>query len=351
MSHGEDEHSFLQRLLKDGKRVEATSQTIDTSKRPQYYDQERFKRAQKICRKYYTNLSLGSSTGLLMLLQVESILVPLLKSGKSRTVEHLYDRYTATAKFVRQWYESDFPEEDTPGRKAINLVRSMHQRIHKFMNSAQEAMKLEDGRELWVNQYDMALTQFAFIGLFLLYPVKCVAYRVTRDELSDVAYYWRLISYYLGIEERFNIFSECDQLDRQLRLMELLLGHMNELRLQPNRDQTEAKSGVNGTGRLMAEGVTLAFEDFNKESSFNILNHWWSPEISLSGDNQLQPYTLEDRWKLLFFLFYFKILFRSEWLMSYLNGMYKRKFDKFCADSDKIKPKLAAKYKDILYEM
>lgn len=345
-----DEDCCLRRLLTEGKRVESTSSLVDINQRPDYFDLERFKRAQKTCQKYYTNLSMASSTGLMILLQIESILIPLLRTGKSRTVEHLYDRYTATAKFIRQYYESDFYEPDTEGRRAINLVRAMHQRIYKYMNdpAASGASQLDwippdskDGGELLVNQHDMAITQFAFIGLFLLYPERCAAYHITRDELSDVAYYWRLISYYLGIEDRFNIFAQCDDLNKQTELMRKLLEHVNKLRSEPQYD----------TGRRMSEGFMLAFGDFLTESSFNILNHWWSPCFSLSGDHELKPYTLGDRWKLIFFLFYFKILFRSELFLSYMNKVYKRKFDKFCADGEKIKPKLAEKYKNITYEL
>lgn len=343
---GEEDDCF-RRLINEGKRVEATSSAIDITQKPDYFDQDRFKRAQKTCQKYYTNLSLASSTGLMLLLQIDSILIPLLKSGKSRTVVHLYERYTATAKFVRKWYETDFYEPDTEGGRAINVIRNMHKHIHKYMNSSNntegdEKPDQNRGNEIWVNQYDMALTQFAFIGLFLLYPKKCVAYNITREELSDVAYYWRLISYYIGIEERFNVFTKCDDLEELNKLMKKLLEHTNQLR---------SETKYHDTGRRMSEGVMLAFEDFLTESSFNILDHWWSPCFSLSGEHTLKPYTLEDRWKLIFFNFYFQILFRSETMLTYMNQVYKKKFDKFCADSEKVKSKLATKYEGIAYEL
>lgn len=334
---------YLRILAEEGKRVEATSPLIDVNQRPDYFDLARFKRAQKTCQKYYTNLSLSSTTGLMLLLQIDSILVPLLRSGKSRTVANLWDRYTATAKFVRKYYESDFCEPDTEGWKFINLVRSMHKHIHKHMREDSELGPSQNAAgDLWVNQHDMAVTQFAFVGLFLLYPKKCVAYRVTRDELTDVAYYWRLISYYLGIEDRFNIFSLCDDLDNQIELMGAILRHVDDLRAQTQRGDT---------GRRMAEGFMLAFEDFLTESNFNILNHWWSSHLSLSGDHKLKPYSLDDRWRLIYFKFYFNILFRSETIMSWLNRMYKKKFDKFCASGDKVKAKLNRKYRDISYEL
>lgn len=326
-------------LMSVGKTIEATSRSIDIRKRPDYFKLDRFKRAQATCQKYYTNLSLASSTGLILLMQIESILVPLLKTGKSRTVPDLFDRYVATAKYIRRLYETDFYDETSEGWRYLDLVRAMHQRIYNQMKGDTSCPQTPPN--VWVNQYDMALTQFAFIGLFLLKPEKCGGYRVTRAELSDITYYWRIISYYFCIEDRFNIFVYHEDLDKQLEYSGLILEHVNNL-LSGSRLEV---------GLRMAEGFMFAFEDFSTESSLNILDHWWSPHLSLTGRQQLSPYTWSDRWKFLFFYLYFVILFRSETVMGFMNTVYKRKFDKFCASGDKIKRKLAKKYKDHTYEL
>lgn len=326
-------------LLTLGKTIEATSRSIDIRKRPDYFNLDRFKRAQTTCQKYYTNLSMASSTGLILLMQIESILVPLLKTGKSRTVSDLYDRYVATAKYIRKLYETDFYDETSEGWRYIDLVRAMHQRIYNLMKGDTSCSQTPPN--VWVNQYDMALTQFAFIGLLLLRPEKCGCYCVTRAELSDIAYYWRIISYYFGIEERFNLFVYHEDLDKQLEYLGLILEHQNDL-LSGARPEV---------GLRMAEGFMFAFEDFSTESSLNILDHWWSPQISLTGNRPLSPFTWSDWWKFLFFYLYFVVLFRSETAMGFMNTIYKRKFDKFCASGDKIKRKLAKKYKDHIYEL
>lgn len=328
----------LVKLESEGKTVESTSEAIDINQEPAYFEVKRFKRAQATCQKYYTNLSMGSSTGLLLLMQIECILVPLLKTGKSRTVPDLYDRYVATAKYIRKLYETSFYDQSSEGWRYINLVRSMHQRIHQLMKEDTDFTQTPPN--VWVNQYDMGLTQFAFVGLFMLKPKKCGAYCVTRAELSDIAYYWRVLSYYLGIEERFNLFVYHDDLDKQLEYLSLILEHQNKL-LSGARPKA---------GTRMTEGFMFAFEDFNTESSLNILDHWWSPYVSLTGKQQLNPYTWSDLWKLNFFYFYFVILFRSEFLMGIMNTIYKKKFEKFCAASDKNKLKLAKKYKDHICE-
>lgn len=328
----------LELLIGYGKTVQATSPNVDISQRPAYFDEDRFQKAQKSCLKYYTNLSVASSTGLMLLLQIESVVVPLIRTGKSRTVPDLYDRYVATARYIRNCYETKFYETDTLGWKNISLVRAMHKRIYEIMNKDGGAMR--EGKEIWINQYDMSLTQFAFVGLFLTNPTKCAAYNVSKEELADVVYFWRLLSYYFGIEEQFNLFVFDHDIDLQLEYMRMVLDHINQL----------LKSSRVPVGTKMAEGFMLAFEDFTTESSFNILDHWWSPYISLSGLDQPKPYSLSDRWKLIFFNLYFNVLFRNNFLLAFMNQVYKRKFDRFEAAAAVVKPKLARKYKDLVFE-
>lgn len=331
----------LIRLINDGKNVEATSKAVDIRQKPIYFDDGRFHQAQSAVKKYYTNISLASSTGLILLIQIESILIPLLKTGRSRTVANLLDRYVDTALYIRKCYETNFCDTTSEGWSRIQLVRCMHDRVHRLMNK--EISLNKEGGGIWVNQHDMALTQFAFIGLFLTHPEKCGAYFVTREELSLVAYYWRLISYYLGIEERFNLFIYHDDINKQLEFTRLILNHFNKLLNSNPRNEI---------GLKMSQGFMLAFEDFNTESSFNILDHWWNPIVSLSGNEDLEPYNLSEALvKLPLFLLFFRVLFKSHRLHGVLNEMYKRKFDKFCENREKIRKKLEKKYKNHVYEL
>lgn len=343
MKHETELRKRFERLTSLGKQVEATSKLIDINVRPNYLNEKRFKRAQKVIQKYYANVSLASSTGLILLVQLKNILIPLLKTGKSGSVCKLYDRYVSTANYVRHYYYSEFYDQSSEGWKYVQVVRAMHQRIHQLMQEDPEAVELKqtaDPNAVWVNQYDMALTQFAFIGLFLLKPKKCGAYHTTKQELEDVTYFWHLLSYYFGIEEQFNIFVYDEDLDKQLEYMNLILEHKKELLLS-SRDKS--------IGQPMAEGITLAFEDFNKESSFNILDHWWHPYVSLSG-TELKPYTLKDKFKNKLFRFYFKVVFRNDTLRWLASESYRKKFDKLLRKTEKDKRKLAKKYGHIKYE-
>lgn len=330
-------------LLEHGTNIPATSKQIDINVKPANFDEQLFCQAQQTCQKYYTNLSGASSAGLLLLLQLEPILIPLLKTGKSRTVSDLYDRYTATGKYIRKLYETNFYQSTSDGWTYLNLVRAMHLRVYDLMNANDnsdkgddKADKLNPPAKRWVNQYDMALTQFAFVGLFLLMPEKCGAHKLRDRQLTHVAYYWHIISYYFGIEDRFNIFAYYEQPKVQKQYLEIILNHMTALERQP-------------IGLEMALGFTLAFEDFSSLTNFNVLDHWWQPELSLSG-GEAKPLSLLDRWHLMQFSFHMNVLFRSDTILSIMNTFYKRKFDRFCSSGSKIKAKLAKKYANCVYE-
>jgi hypothetical protein len=335
----------LKLLNSVGKQIEATSRVCNIHVRPSYYDESKYRNSQKTINKYFSNVSMASSTGLILLLQIREILIPLLKTGKSRTVVDLYDRYTATAKYIKRCYETCIFDTNSEAWKYITLVRSMHQRVHKLMNSPEcdSLVKYDNQVDdyVWVNQYDMALTQFAFIGLLIMRPDKCGAPGISDDEMGNVVYFWRLLSYQLGIEDRFNLFVYHDDMPKQRRLIDLIFEEFKCKLIAP-RDQV---------GVEMSRGFMLAFEDFVTEATYNIIEHHWFEVISLSGNEKPEPYNgLGERWK----LFRFKItrrLMKNEFLLHYINLMYKKKFEKFCAESDKIKKKLAKKYPNHDYHL
>lgn len=58
-----------------------------------------------------------------------------------------------------------------------------------------------------VTQKDMALTQFAFVGMQLLDPV-LLGIKGSQEDFECLSHYWRTLGFLLGIEDRFNICSE-----------------------------------------------------------------------------------------------------------------------------------------------
>lgn len=335
----------LERLKSVGKQVEATSSRVDPSHEPAYFERASYERAQATCRKYSANLSMSSSMGLMMLLQHDNILIPLLQTGKSRTIRDLYDRYATTGKYILACYETDFTQPQSDSARYITMVRAMHQRIHAQMNASeqQQQQQHENDKYVWVNQYDMMLTQFAFVGLFLLWPQKCGAHHVTQSERNHIAYFWRLLSHKFGIEDRFNLFAyahahanDSDALT-QLEMCRLTLEHMRVTR--PNE-----------MGLRMARGFMLAFEDLSWESTFEVVQDWWWPHVSLDGQPPRRLDSLVSRCKRAVFRLYFQVLMRFEPLRAWINAKYMLKFEKFCENAGEVRRKLDAKYPLIKYE-
>jgi len=64
----------------------------------------------------------------------------------------------------------------------------------------------DDQRKMFLNQYDMALVQSAFVLGVILYP-DWIGINASTEEFEDYVYVWRVFGWYLGIHDRFNI---CD---------------------------------------------------------------------------------------------------------------------------------------------
>lgn len=68
----------------------------------------------------------------------------------------------------------------------------------------------EANKTYWVNQYDMLLTQWAFVGPLLLEPVAHGAHGHSIESMELVMYLWRVIGHFIGIHPRFNLFTDCN---------------------------------------------------------------------------------------------------------------------------------------------
>jgi len=71
--------------------------------------------------------------------------------------------------------------------------------------SSEEAAAAEvAAAAVYLNQYDMALVQIAFVVGIVLYP-DWIGINVYDEEVEDYIFTWRVFGWYLGIEDRFNV--------------------------------------------------------------------------------------------------------------------------------------------------
>lgn len=179
---------------------------------------------------------------------------PLIFTQKSETVLKSFKRYIGTVVHVTAWYFGDVWQKDHPARRSIQMVRSMHDHASNQMNQPdrrrqvdntamadcgkpfddppmlasiqKDAEKLagcpyvglrrqpanNDQEEPYVyfNQFDMADSQFAFVGVLVLFPHKFGATYASDDDLSGFIHFWRCI----GKIARISIYFQ--QLIQQL---------------------------------------------------------------------------------------------------------------------------------------
>lgn len=92
-------------------------------------------------------------------------LIPLMSTGKSKSVAHLFQRYLTTIEHIITWFEHYPFDKESKAYRSLLTVRQMHGQVSRKLN------KLSSSTEpCWMNQHRMHNGQFAFIGLFAIFP-------------------------------------------------------------------------------------------------------------------------------------------------------------------------------------
>lgn len=128
--------------------------------------------------------------GLLGLLAVPSIFNVLVATDKSSNALKAYRRYMATVFHTINWFRYDL-KPDTECWRSLAKVRKIH------YYSSQKTKKMGIGI---ISQKDMALTQFAFMGFFVLKP-KELGLQYEEKDLDAFCHFWRVLGYMLGIKD------------------------------------------------------------------------------------------------------------------------------------------------------
>src|SRR5689334_17968276 len=145
--------------------------TIDNL--PPWIDSAKMKRSQSICFKYYNIITFSSGTGTIMHLQLPLGTIPLCQTGRSASISNLFSRYFDTGQHVKKWYQHDLLDKESEGFKSLNAVRTMHSNIVEKMKEIPVPDQENKKKVVWVSQYNMMITQWAFVGLFMMFPQEC----------------------------------------------------------------------------------------------------------------------------------------------------------------------------------
>lgn len=285
-------------------------------------------------RKQYS-IAYSSLTGLLLILQLPDGLEPLLVTGNSKDIPSLYKRYLSTIIHVQSWYEDDIFNPETKGYKSIRQVRCMHRRVQQLMNEKHQVKDLHGREHKWMTQYEVAITQFSFIGLSMLYPAKSAMIAAKPEELELINYYWRVLGYLMGMEDEFNAcqFDKYEDIKEFMRLI-----FENEFKAK--YEQHECKKGLE-----MTKAICLSLQYFMPLITFNSLAHWWKDCFSFNG-YQLQPMTIKDRLLVAWTELSFNQLLKSQAFLRYSNKVHRRRFNERLKRRDIVYDGLKKQYKD-----
>lgn len=196
-----------------------------------------------------------------MMMSMKNALQTLIYTGKSDTPFKALRRYMSTFLHLITWYKGDVWDTDDPAHKDLLSVRRTHARIAHNANTKdyekiQTISVVDKGHEEpdsvlhpaisidfsaatqstlpeiepntslpYLNQLDMSMTQYTFMGIILAHPDKLGAASATEEDFEGLVHFWRGLGWLLGIEDRFNFCSGTVQETRELSIeVEKLLG-------------------------------------------------------------------------------------------------------------------------------
>lgn len=287
--------------------------------------------------------SISAIVGLSYLVQLPTILPPLLYTKKSESVCALFSRYLDTLKYVKQWNETDIFDPESDGYKGLVAVRSMHRHINKVMNATAgvHSMPSSVAPNVWVSQYDMVITQWAFYGLLLMFPEDCALYHVTEEEIYEIVYSWRVISHFIGIDDRFSLW--CENLDKTQQLCHLIFDEV----YRPVLEKDDRES----VGSKMAEDIFTSMTPLLGPYTGQVANKYWYKRLGIEKELPLK--TWQETLFYNFLLIMYGCLLKFNFIYKTLNWFMKWNIDRQIGPEAKKKAenklKLNEEYTEIRY--
>lgn len=336
---------YLQTLL-EGTGVSIPKNTYPFTK-PEWLDEDKVRRGQKFASGHIFGLMFATGMSVVLGFAWKSILEPLIYTGNSSTPFTAFKRYLLTITYVKKWYEGDMWQAGTESHKIMKIVRGMHDRVNKRLTDTpheefQKKTTLEgSGSPMWtelheelledfkscpplltpiagpdqthVNQTDMALTQFGFLGLVLIFPRMFGVHNATRDELDSFAHLWRAIGYLLGIEDRFNLCSG-DLETVQRRVHDVLDYWLKPLMRYVSQDWIH-----------MARSLTEGLSYLAPASSFEVSLLYLCEVLNVDTPRLVASLSFKQKLIHKYNLFFYKYLIRIPGVWNLFNWLFGKK--------------------------
>lgn len=254
-------------------------------KKPPWFDECKYRKSLQITKDYISGFMLSHLLGTIIMSQVSSLLDVLHFSKEQSTIRRAMQRAALTYKYVSEWYKGDVFDPEDDAHKSLKRVRQMHLKVANKMNTERPK------DTLWMSQYDMALTQFAFIGALVCNPKK-LGVHCSDELIQDSLYFWRCIGYLLGIEDQYNI---CGRSLRELRILsrdivkEVVLPTHSNPREEYTKVLTYAFYGFKRIGILVRLDSmfniscdVIGYTQFKKALNFQATFYYWITRFNIA---------------------------------------------------------------------
>lgn len=148
-------------------------------------------------------MNFGHLCGLLLSFYFTKNIKTLRSTGASDSPAALFRRYLSTVRHVRGWYEGDVWAPGHPARASLAAVKAMHARVAARMQQRRTSADADVG--VYVSQWDMAVTQWAFVGTLVLFKGNVGLHGVSDADVEALVHFWRGVGWLLGIEDEYNL--------------------------------------------------------------------------------------------------------------------------------------------------
>lgn len=222
-----DYNELVKSLKLTGQMLRSDLEQPKLSEKPVWFNKELFQNGQSVYGRHFMGVNFAHLSGLLLLIRVDSIYDTLSRTGESSKVSKLFRRYYNTIKHVKCWYEGDIFEEHSEAYRSLLIVRGMHNKVSSNFNNktdpkqhsqetagsevaeTTELLRKEPEEErVHISQYDIMLTQFAFIGFIVTNANKMgLLSDYSQRDMDSLIHFWRVIGYYLGASDKYNLCS------------------------------------------------------------------------------------------------------------------------------------------------
>jgi len=188
----------LERLV-EGKNVPLSDNPF---KPPAWFHKHKFERGSKF---FIRNWAPVTTTQIMSILVHDFASPNILRtmttfSHSARSaVEQPFPRSQMTFVAIALWHMENVFDETTEAHRNMRFVRQLHRDVIQYG-------KEQDSASLPFSQFDLALATLGMVGYLVLYPDQFgLSDDVSHDDLDDYVYWWRVVGYLLGADDKYNI--------------------------------------------------------------------------------------------------------------------------------------------------